>query len=110
MGGLADAELAADRGETVERELQLVVRVRGGHDRPHARLVLRDGWKRNALREHALLEEPIRERHRQRPVADDHRRDRTLAGARIEAEIGQTFLEEARVLPEAIDDLRLLEE
>ena len=56
-----DPQLPADLAERVERELQLVARVRRGDDRPHARLVARDGRERDALREDAFLEQPIRE-------------------------------------------------
>ena len=66
--------------------------------------------KRDALREDALLEQPIRQLHRQRAVADDDRRDRALADAGVEAERLQARLEEARVLPEPVDDLRLLQQ
>ena len=38
-----DPQLSPDLRERVERELQLVSRMRGRDDRPHARLVLRDG-------------------------------------------------------------------
>ena len=53
--------------------------VRGRDDRPHAGLVARDGREGDALREDALVEQPVRQLHRQRAVADDHRRDRALA-------------------------------
>ena len=49
-------------------------------------LSLRHGREADALGEHALLEQPIGQRHRERRLADDHRRDRALAGARVEAE------------------------
>src|SRR5204862_370381 len=52
-----DAEFPADPGEHVQRELQLVAGVRGGDDRAHSRLVAGDGRKRDALREHAFLEQ-----------------------------------------------------
>ena len=94
--------------EHVERELQLVARVRGRDDGADARLVARDGRKRDALREDALLEQPVRQLHRQRALADDHRRDRALAQAGVEAERLQAGLEEPRVLPQPLDDLRLL--
>ena len=84
--------------------------MRRGHDRADARPVPRYGRKRNALREDAVGEEPIRQRHRQRAVPDDHRCDRALADAGVEAELDEPLLEESRVLPEAIDDLRFLQQ
>ena len=53
-------------------------------------------------------EQPIGQLHRQRAVADDDRRDRALAEAGVEAERLQARLEEARVLPQPLDELRLL--
>src|SRR3989442_10369387 len=105
---MEDPELLADLAEHVERELQLVARVRRRDDRSDARLLGRYGWKRDALREHALPEEPIRQLHRERAVADDDRRDRALAQAGVEAERIEARFEEARVLPQPIDDLWLL--
>ena len=48
-----DSEFASDVAERVERELQLVARMRGGDDRADARLVARHGREADALREHA---------------------------------------------------------
>ena len=56
--------------------------------------------KRDALREHALLEQPIRQPHRERAVAGNDRRDRAFAEPGIEPERLQTGLEE-RVLSQS---------
>ena len=42
-----------------------------------------------------------------RRLADDHRRDRALAHAGVEAELLEAGLEEARVVPQPLDPLRL---
>src|SRR5437868_5084941 len=70
--------------ECLERELELLGCVRRGHNRSHARPIARDGRKCDALHEHTFLKEPVRQLHRERAVADNHRRDRALAEARIE--------------------------
>ena len=82
--------------------------MRRRHERADARFVARDGRKRDALREHAFLKQPIRQLHRKGALTRDHRRDRTLAEAGVESERFEPFLEEPRVLPEPIDDLRFL--
>ena len=58
----------------------------GGHDRAHPRQPLAHGREHDRGTEHALLEEPPRERLRQLLVAGDHRGDRRLARAGVEAE------------------------
>src|SRR5699024_1521035 len=103
-----DAEFAADLAEDVERELQFLARVRCRDDGPDAGLVAGDGGKGKALREDPFFEQAVRQLHRQRALAGGDRRERALADSGVEAELLQTGLEEARVLPEAIDDLRFL--
>src|SRR5207249_5971463 len=100
-----DSELAADFRERVERELQLVAGVRGGDDRADASLVARDGRIADPLCEDAFLKQPVRQLHRERPLAGDDRRNGTLAQAGVEAQRLQAGLEEPRVLPEPIDDV-----
>ena len=107
---LTNSERPADAAEHVECELQILARMRGGDDGPHARFVARDGRKRDALREDAGLEQPIRQRHRRGAVADEDRRDRALADAGVEAQRRQARLEETRVVPQPIDELRLVEQ
>ena len=53
-------------------------------------------------------EQAVRQLHRQRAVADDDRGDRAFAQAGVEAERLQSGLEEPRVLPQPVDDLRFL--
>src|SRR5258705_10951104 len=81
--------------------------MRGSDDRAHARLVPCNRGKTDSLREDAFPEQRVRELHGQRRIAHDDRRDRTLARARVEAERLEAALEDARVLPEALDELRL---
>src|SRR5207245_1263934 len=107
---IEDPDLVADFGEGVERELQLFARMRRRHDRANPRLVSRNRRKSDSLRENAFFEQSVRQLHRQRGVTDDHRRDRTLAEAGVEAERLQPCLEKSSVLPESIDQLWLLEE
>src|SRR5690242_18096412 len=97
---LDDAERRADLLERVECELELVTRMRGRDDRADARLAARDGRKRDALSEHAFSEEAIRQLHRERVLADDHRRNRTFTGAGIEPQGPQAGFEESRIVPE----------
>ena len=61
-----DSELASYVAEGVEGKLQLVARMRGGHDGPDARLVARHRREADALGEDAARKQPIRQRHRQR--------------------------------------------
>ena len=84
--------------------------MRGGDDRADASLVARDRRKSDPLREHAFLKQPVRQLHRERPVAGDDRRNGTLAQAGVEAQRLQAGLEEPRVFPEPIDELRLLDQ
>src|SRR5258706_4464272 len=56
------SQLLTDLLERVERELQFVMRVRGRHDRPDARFALGHRRERDALREHALGKQSIRQR------------------------------------------------
>src|SRR6478672_7474445 len=89
-----NSEFAADLCEFVERELQFVARVSGSDDRPDARFVARDRRERDALGEDAFVEQTVRQLHGARAFADDHRRDRALAEAGVEAEPAQAGLEE----------------
>src|SRR5690606_2474389 len=107
---LYEPELLSDLREGVERVLQVLPRVRRRDDGADARLVAGDGREGDPLREHPLLEEPVRQRHRLRAVAGDDRRDRALADPRVEPEALQAGLEEPRVLPEPLHDLRFLEQ
>src|SRR5919201_297888 len=101
-----DSKLSADMAEDVEGELQFVACVCRGHNRADAGLVARDRRVADTLREHAFLEQTVRQLHRQRGFADDNRRDWALARSRVEPEGLQARLEEPCVFPEAIDDLR----
>ena len=47
--------------ERLERPVELLVGVGGGHDRPDPGLVERDGREDDRLREDALLEQPLAE-------------------------------------------------
>src|SRR4029079_16891341 len=105
-----DAQLQTDLLERIECELQLVAAMRGGDNRADARCVAGDGRKRDALREHPFCEEPVGERHRKRAVTEDDRRDRALAEAGVEPQRLEACLEEARVIPEPLDDLRFLDQ
>jgi hypothetical protein len=107
---LDDAEFRAHLLELIQRELQILARVGGGHDRADARLAARNGWKTEPLREHAFVEQAVRQLHRERRFTGDHRRDRAFAQTGVEPELGQTFLEEPGVVPQSIDQLRLFEE
>src|SRR5438128_8544161 len=89
-----EMQLAADLGKDVEGTLQILARMRGRDDRPDAGLVPRHGRKPDALREHPVGKQAIGERHRQGAVTDDHRGDRALAHAGVEAQRPQTCLEE----------------
>ena len=80
----------------------------GGDDRPHPGLVARDRWEPDALREDALLEQSIRQRHRATGLAGDDRRDRAFAHAGVEAQLLKALLEESGVLPELLDQLRFV--
>src|SRR5438552_18882105 len=98
------AKLPADCGERVEGILQVVPRVGRSHDGPHARLVPRNGRKRDPLRKHAALEELVRELHGSCAFAHDHGRDWTLAQAGVEPQALQPLFEETSVLPQTFND------
>src|SRR5207245_2351800 len=107
---LDQSQLLPNLLERVERELQVLARVRGGDDGADASLVAGDGGEAEALREDAFREKPIRQLHGDRRFADDHRRDGTLAEPRVEAEVAQSRFEKRRVVPERVDELRLVEQ
>ena len=94
--------------ERIEAGLEIVARVLAGHDRAHAGLAQRDGREDDRRGEDAALEQPGRELLRLRLVAGDDRRDRRLADAGVEAELLQARLEEAGVVPQPLDALRLV--
>jgi len=79
-----------------------------GDDRAHARFVAGDRRKRDSLSKYALFEQAIRQLHRAGAFARDDGRDGTFTEARVEAERREAFLEEARVVPEPLDDLGLV--
>ena len=64
--------------------------------------------KPDARRQHAFIEQLARQLVRQRGLADNHRRDRRLADARVEPGGTQARLEVARVVPKLLDALGLL--
>ena len=82
--------------------------MRGGHDRPDARPVEGDGREHDRRREHALVEQAVREPDRQLRVAEDDRRDRRLAVPDVEAEAAQLRLEPAGVRPQPLVELGLV--
>ena len=82
--------------------------MRGGDDRPQARLVDGDGREDDGLGEDAFLDESIAEAASGVGVAHHHRRDRRLGGARVEAEPGQFDLEVAGVHPETFLEFGLV--
>src|SRR6187549_3910182 len=90
------AQLFADPFEGVQRVLQILARVRGGHERPDSGLVARDGREGDRLGEHALLEQAVRKSIGFGAVAGDHRRDRALAQAGVEAKTLEACFEEPR--------------
>ena len=92
--------------ERLERPVELLVGVGGGHDRPDPGLVDRDGREDDRLGEDALLEEPLAEAAGRVRVAHHHRRDRRLRRAGVEAEPGELGLEPPRVRPEPLDAAR----
>jgi hypothetical protein len=82
--------------------------VRRRHDGADTRPPFWDRRIADPLREHAALEQPVRKAHRQRGIADDDRRDRTLARSSVEPERLQPLLEERGVLPERLHQPRLV--
>ena len=88
---LENSEIPPDGSKCLERETKLLLRVSGGDDRADARLVAGHGRKADALREHAGVEQPVRQPHRQGRVTDDHGRDRTVAHPRVETEDRQAL-------------------
>ena len=69
---------SANTLEDIQCFLKIGARVRGGDDRANAAFVARDGREGDALGKNAGGEQPIRELHGPRALADDHRRDRRL--------------------------------
>src|SRR5262245_54948134 len=102
------SQFLPDLPESVERELKVFFRVRGGDDRPEPRFAARDRRESDALREDTGLKELIGHRHRLRRLTDDDGRDGTLAQPGVEAQRLQAAFEEARVLPQPVHPLRLV--
>src|SRR5450631_4634624 len=105
-GSLAteNAHSLSDALQHPQRLLQLFFRMRRRHDGADAGLSFRHGRERDARPQHALLEQFAREVRSQFAVADDDRRDRSLAGrsrtsANVKPQQSEFFLPEARVLP-----------
>src|SRR5262245_29658961 len=77
------------------------------HDGADSCLSAWNGGKSDALGKDPFGKQLVGQPHRQGRVADDDRRDRTLARPRVEAERLQAALEETRVVPQTLDELRL---
>src|SRR5688572_17870937 len=107
---LNESEFLTDFREYIERNLKIAARVGGHHDGTHPRLVTRNRREADSLGEHPLFEQAIGQLHRFRCVSGDHRSDWALAGPCIEPELPQSLLEELRVGPELVDELRFFEE
>src|SRR3954468_14600063 len=105
---LDQAELPAHLLERVEARLEIVARVLAGHDRAHAGLVQRDRRENHGRGEDALHEQPGGESLRPGCLARDDRRDRRLADARVEPKLREPGLEEAGVIPQSLESLRLV--
>ena len=98
----------ADALQRFESLIELLPRMRCGHDSANPRLTFGHGWECNACAKHSFFEEFAAEIHGQAAFADDNRRDWRLTGWRvlatdIEAEIAEFFLEVTRVLPKSFD-------
>src|SRR3984885_15882767 len=105
-----DSHALPDALQHSERLLQFFVRMRRRHDGADARLTLWHRWERNAGAEHAFFKKFAGKVHGEFAVANNNRRNRSLArrcGAPTNIETQQTelFLPEARVLPEFLHAL-----
>src|SRR4030095_16521520 len=92
------SDFLADFAERVQRELQILPSVRGGHDRAHPRLVTRHRREADRLREYPFLEQSIRKRIRPRAVARDDRRNRALADPGVAAQTLTPCLSSNRIV------------
>jgi len=98
---------------SAQRLVEFLARMRCRHDRPDARLAFRHRRKRNPGSHHALVKQRPRKLHRLAPVANNNRRNRSLAGrssysAHVEARALQLALEVTRIRPQPFNPLRLL--
>src|SRR5215469_6912425 len=78
---------------------QLILRMRSAHDGPQARFSFSNRGISNPRSEHAFIEQLTAEVHGEAAFANNDRRDRRLAGGRIdaadvEAQQSQLFLKE----------------
>src|SRR5712692_648283 len=94
----------------LQRLLQFVLRVRGGHDGADAGFAFGHGGEGDAGTHHAFLEQLAGEVHGELAVPNDDWRDGRLAGgggaaADVEAEQAEFFFPEAGVRPELFDAL-----
>src|SRR6478735_7611613 len=80
-----EPQLVADAVERAQRDVELLARVGGGHDRAKARLVDGDGREDDGLGEDTLLDEPVAEASGRVGVAHHHRGDRRLGATGVEA-------------------------
>src|SRR5258705_8650377 len=93
--------------QSLERLVELLACVLGGHNGPDTGLAFCNCGKRDASCHHALVEQLARELHRELPVSDNHRRDRSLAcrsilSTDVEAETAEFLFEIASILPEPL--------
>src|SRR5581483_4451647 len=65
-----DAELAADRDERCKGAIEVIGRERGRHLDAHPRGSFGDDGVTEARDEHSMLEEPLREAHRDRRLPE----------------------------------------
>src|SRR5262249_32631880 len=105
---LRDAVLLADGREGGERAVEMGLRVRGADLDAQPRLALRDDREAEAGDVAAGLEQVLRERDRERGVADDDRDDRVDAVVHREAELQEPVAEVPRVLALRRDQARVL--
>src|SRR5882757_7891536 len=108
-----DAHPLPDPSQHFECACEFVLGVRGGHDRPYARLAFRHGGKSDARSEYSFFKQLARELHGQPSVADDNRRNRRLASrsglaADVEAKQSEFLFPKPGVHPELLHELRLL--
>src|SRR5213594_1058257 len=100
-------QFAPHFAETIQGELEILPAVGGGDDGPNAGLPARNGREPDSLSEYARLEQPVRKLHSLGSLADDNRGNGAFARPGVEAARLETALEEAGVVPQAIDQLRL---
>src|SRR5262249_16280572 len=88
-----DSQLLAGVAESFQRPIEFFPGMRGGDNRPHARLTFRDGRKSDTGRPNPVLEKRLRKAVCQRRLPDNHGCNWSFADSSIKPRLSQALLE-----------------